>query len=250
MKLAATRASLDDLASWRDQYRLELDCQIIHDSIHRRPGWTEEYVLTLDQVPAGYGSLAIAGPWQDKPTVYEFYVEPPHRSRLFDLFAVLLTASGATMIETQSNDPLLTAMLHAFAPSVASESILFHDRLTTSLAPRGAVFRTATAAEFPDLGPEQMRWHGVVELDGQAAAQGGILFHYNRPYGDIFMEVTEPFRRRGLGAFLVQELKRIAREGGHIPAARCRTNNLASRRTLQQAGFVPCGHLLTGSVSV
>jgi hypothetical protein len=28
--------------------------------------------------------------------------------------------------------------------------------------------------------------------------QGGILDHYNRPYGDIYMEVAEPFRRRGL----------------------------------------------------
>jgi GNAT superfamily N-acetyltransferase len=62
------------------------------------------------------------------------------------------------------------------------------------------------------------------------------------------MEVSEPFRRRGLGAYLVQELKRIARERNNTPAARCNVTNLPSRRTLQKAGFVPCGHILVGSL--
>ena len=78
------------------------------------------------------------------------------------------------------------------------------------------------------------------------AASGGVLFHYNRPYGDIYLDVEAPFRRRGVGSFLVQELKRACYEGGHVPAARCNTGNVASQRTLQRAGFVPCGHILKG----
>ena len=62
------------------------------------------------------------------------------------------------------------------------------------------------------------------------------------------MDVAEPFRRRGFGSFLVQELKRVCYEGGHVPAARCGVDNVASRRTLQKAGFVPCGHILQGPV--
>jgi len=89
----------------------------------------------------------------------------------------------------------------------------------------------------------------VVEVAGSVVGTGGILFHYNRPYGDIYMDVTEPCRRKGIGAYLVQELKRIAYEGGHVPAARCNPENVASQRTLQKAGFVPCGHILTGSLS-
>jgi len=71
----------------------------------------------------------------------------------------------------------------------------------------------------------------------------------DRPYGDSYMDVAESFRRRGLGAFLVQELKRICYEGGSIPAARCNTGHIASRLTLQKAGFVPCANILNGSVS-
>jgi GNAT superfamily N-acetyltransferase len=168
---------------------------------------------------------------------------------MFDLFSALLAASGAATIETQSNDTLLTVMLHTFAPSVTSESILFHDKLTTAHAPAGATFRGATAADALDISPDQLKWHGVVEVEGQVAATGGILFHYNRPYGDIYMEVAEQFRRRGFGSYLVQELKRVCYEGGNVPAARCNPKNVASRKTLQKTGFIPCGHILTGSVS-
>jgi hypothetical protein len=52
-----------------------------------------------------------------------------------------------------------------------------------------------------------------VDLDGEVAATGGILFHFNRPYGDIYMDVAESSRRRGLGFFLVQELNILKRLG-------------------------------------
>ena len=44
---------------------------------------------------------------------------PPYRARMFDLFLALLTACHAERIETQSNDTLLTVMLHMFAQNVA-----------------------------------------------------------------------------------------------------------------------------------
>jgi GNAT superfamily N-acetyltransferase len=165
------------------------------------------------------------------------------------LFRILLTASSAVMINVQTNDSLLAVMLHTFAHDVTSESVIFRDQLTTSLSPAGAIFRGATPGEIPDVPPDQLKWYGIVEVEGKGVAMGGILFHYNRPYGDIYMDVAQSFRRRGLGSFLVQELKRVCYEGGNIPAARCQPGNIASRLTLQKAGFVPCGNILNGSVS-
>src|SRR5687768_6929776 len=130
MQLSAKVVAVDDIRSWRDMYRQEMNCQIIHDSIHGRPGWTKEYLLQIDGVTAGYGSIAVSGPWKDKPTVYELYLVPQFRSRSFDLFETLLAASGAVSIEVQSNDPLITVMLHTYAENIESESILYHDRLT------------------------------------------------------------------------------------------------------------------------
>ena len=246
------RVDLQQIEGMRDIYRHEMNCQVIHDSIHARPGWTHEYLITEGGSKVGYGSAAVAGPWQGKPTLYEYFLLPQHRMRVFDYFLALITSSGTTEIETQSNAGLLTVMLHTFAPTVTSEAVLFHDKLTTAHAPPDAVFRRATSEDAGRMAQQELdaqaRW--LVAVAGVVAAAGDILFHYNRPYGDIYMAVGESFRRRGVGTYLVQELKRVCYEGGSVPAARCNPKNIASRQTLQRAGFVPCGHMVKGTVSL
>lgn len=250
MPLSAEEVSLATILPLREAFVQEMNCQVTKDSIHSRPGWTREYALRVDGVVVGYGSLAIAGPWKGRHAVYEFYVEAAHRCRVFDLFSVLLAVSDAVIIETQSNAPLLTAMLQTFARDVASESILFDDQITTRHPPpAGVVFRHAMADDAARFGSEQAGADFVAESGGVIAATGGILWHYNRPYGDLYMLVDEPFRRRGIGAYFVQEMKRVCREGGNVPSCRCNITNVASRRTIQKAGFVPCGHILVGTVS-
>jgi GNAT superfamily N-acetyltransferase len=151
----------------------------------------------------------------------------------------------------QSNDTLSAAMLHTYARDVASAAIVFQDEVMTHLPANGARLRQVTSDEDTRLAIAQRQggteWQ--LELEGQLAATGGILFHYNVPYGDVYMDVAEPFRRRGIGSYLVQELKRLAYELGSIPAARCGSGNVASRRTLQKAGFVPYAHILNGTLA-
>jgi GNAT superfamily N-acetyltransferase len=88
----------------------------------------------------------------------------------------------------------------------------------------------------------------ALECGSELAATGGILFHYNPPYGDIYMEVAGPYRRRGFGSYLVQELKRICHQMGCLPAARCHQDNHGSRRTLQRAGMFPCARIVRGRI--
>jgi RimJ/RimL family protein N-acetyltransferase len=234
----------------RTRQRREMNCQIVHDSLHDREGWTRTYSLSLAGVVAGFGSIAIAGPWTDKPTIFEFYVLPLHRDRGFDLFDAFLQESGARFMVIQSNDTLLGVMFHAYARDIWSEKIVFEDGCTTARPANGAVLQPLTSdkqtrrsIQERSGGPEWM-----LTLDGQPIGKGGILFHYNVPYGDVYMEIEEPFRRRGFGAYLVQELKRMAYELGSIPAARCSPDNAPSRKTLQKAGFVPYAHILNGTI--
>ena len=235
----------------RTRYRQEMNCQIVKDSIHTRPGWAMTYALGLDDAMVGFGTVAVAGPWKDKPTILEFYVLPLHRHRAFDLFEAFLEASGARLMEIQSSDALLAAMLHTYARDVWSEAIVFRDGLTTALPANGAVLEPLTSDD--DVRAAIAKRQGgpefLLQVDGIPAGKGGILFHYNPPYGDVYMEIEEPFRRRGLGAYLVQELKRQAYAIGSIPAARCGRDNRPSRKTLQKAGFVPYAHVLNGAIA-
>jgi GNAT superfamily N-acetyltransferase len=251
MEISAVAVRVDEILPLRDLFRQEMGCQIVHDSLHFREGWTQTYLLKVAGAVAGYGSIVLGGPWTGKRTAFEFYVVPEQRSRVFDLFSSLLTASGATTVEAQTNDVLLTVMLHTWGRDIKSESIVFQDKLTTAHSPAGVTLRRIQGDDPAGTVKHQQEpeeW--ILEIDGAMAATGGILFHYNRPYGDIYMKVEEPFRRRGLGCYLVQELKKVCYGLGSIPCARCNPTNVASRKTLQKAGFVPCAHILNGTISL
>jgi GNAT superfamily N-acetyltransferase len=202
-------------------------------------------------MPAGFGSVAIGGPWSGKPTILEFYVIREHRERAFELFETFHEACGAELMEVQSNDVVATVMLHTYARDIKSESILFHDGFTTTLASKEARLEQLTSDDEIRRALVERQGGGEwrLQMGAETVATGGILFHYNAPYGDVYMDVAAPFRRRGFGATLVQELKRIAYELGAIPGARCNPQNVPSRRTLQKAGFVPFAHILTGSIA-
>lgn len=250
MTFHARTCDLSEITALRTEYRAEMDCQIIHDSIHPRPGWTVEYGLEMDGVMVGYGSVAIGGPWKQEHTLYEFYVNRENRQHLFDLFAVLRADCGARKIETQTNDPFLAVMIHTFGENIQAEAILFEDQFETHYAPQGVDFRAREEGDVEELKKLELDdtagW--VITLNGSLAGAGGVLYHYNPPYGDVYMKVAEGYGGKGLGAYLVQELKRACRAGGKTPAARCSVHNIASRKTLQKAGFVPCGNLISATI--
>jgi GNAT superfamily N-acetyltransferase len=241
------RVSTGEVLTMRDEYRQEMDCQIVGDSLHGR-GWSQSFMLRIGEATAGYGAVLTEGPWRGSRTLFEFYLRLPYRDRLFEAFENLLADCRADTIQAQTNDPLLSVLMLRYAEAVRSEKILFRDLRTTHLSLPSVHLRPVETTDVHDL--ERLgldptsNW--LVTWQRQIAGAGGILFHYNRPYGDIHMHVVESFRRRGVGSFLVQELKRICREQCGVPAARCDPANVASCRTLQKAGFIPCGHWLTG----
>lgn len=248
MQMDVRPVAPEEVRPLRELHRQEMNCQIVMDSWHGR-GWTDSYLLRLDGRTVGYG---LVGGIRAEPRniIMEFYVLPAHRAAALPLFRRLIAASDARTIEAQTNDLLLTLMLFDCASRIESSRILFRDALTTRLSVPGARFRRAAEADQEqivrqELDPEA-EW--VVEADGAVAAAGGILFHYNIPYGDLYMAVAEPFRQRGYGSYLVQELKRTCYEMGRVPAARCNVSNTASRATLQKAGMLPCARVVTGVI--
>ena len=246
---SATLVPVREILPWREGYRRETQGQIVHDSLHSREGWTQSYQLRLGATVVGYGAAAVAGPWKGTRTIFEFYVAAEYRPHAFDLFETLVTSAGITAFEVQTNDTLLTIMLPLWCLDATNDKIVFRDAGPTSLpVPAGVIFRRATPGDLVRIFPHQAEPVGdwVLEIDRTIVATGGILFHYNPPHGDLYFEVAAPFQRRGLGRYLLQELKRVCREGGKIPCARCKPQNLASRRAIQNAGFAPCSHVLTG----
>ncbi|MGE3820461.1 MAG: GNAT family N-acetyltransferase [Isosphaeraceae bacterium] len=246
MSLDARLAPAEEVLPLRDLHRREMNCQIVLDSWLGR-GWADSYLLFRNDRVVGYG---LVGGVRNAPkdVIIEFHVSPDFRADALPLFRRLATVSHARSIEAQTNDLPLSLCLWDCAREIESDTILFHDAVTTHLVlPEARVRKVREsdreAIRLRDLDPDA-GW--LVERDGQPLATGGVLFHYNVPYGDVHMAVAEPFRRQGIGSFLVQELKRNCYELGRIPAARCKVANVGSRATLQKAGMLPCARVLTG----
>jgi GNAT superfamily N-acetyltransferase len=249
MAIDVSEASTEQLAPLRELYRKEMSCQIVHDSWHER-GFLTSYLISVDGRVTGYGSVGGVGE-EPKDMVKEPFLHPGDRPASEYLFRALVEASGARRIEAQTNDRLLTQMLLDSVETVERDRILFEDVATTAHAALGSVLRPLTGPEREHLFRHDVVPVGdwVVDVDGEVAATGGLMFHYNPPFSDIYMEVAAPWRGRGLGTLIVQELKRISYEMGKTPAARCPASNVASRRTLQRAGMVPCAWILNGRIA-
>jgi GNAT superfamily N-acetyltransferase len=245
--LAVQKTELKDIQLLRALFLQETNFQIRYNACHER-GWTDSYLLLAGDLSAGYGSIKGQQP-RDRDTIFEYFVLQPFRKKASELFRELLAVSGAEFIECQSNDLLLSSMLYEFSASVRADVVLFEDHAVTEYVVPGAVVRPRRAGD-------QMFEHGtepvgeyVVEVSGDIVASGGFLQHYNKPFADLYMEVRKDSRGRGIGSFLLQEVKRECYLAGRVPAARCDIRNAASRATLIKAGLRVCGFMLMGKVA-
>lgn len=86
-------------------------------------------------------------------------------------------------------------------------------------------------------------WIYVLHIDGEYAALGTMTPPWRADVEyenskDIGMHVAEKYRGRGIGRSIVQQLVAICLENKQTPIAECLQENIASRATLESAGFV------------
>ena len=247
MTTRAVRATLADILPLRLLFLQESNCQIRYDACHAR-GWSDSYLLQIDEAVVGYGAVK-GQAIPDRDTIFEFFVVPPFRSHTNALFGDLLSASGASFIECQSNDASLSPLLATFAQDISSDVILFADDHVTEHAIPGALVRPRREEDSPFEHAVEPVGDYVLELGGDVVATAGFLLHYNPPFADLFMEVTPNRRQHGYGTFILQEVKKACYLSGRVPAARCDRQNVASKATLLRAGMRICGEMRLGRVT-
>jgi GNAT superfamily N-acetyltransferase len=235
----ASKVGLERVLSFRELFLQEVNRQIRYNACHER-GWTDTYLLTLDDADVGYG--AIKGQTASgRDTVFELYIVPSARGASRALFVELLAASAAAYIECQTNDPLLSPLLYEFGRDINASVMLFEDRFASHLAIPGAAVRRREPDDHVFDHTDEPIGDYVVTLEDDVVGTGGFMLHYNPPFADLYMEVRPDRRRRGLGSLLLQEVKKACYGAGRVPAARCGITNLASRGALTRAGLRPSG---------
>jgi GNAT superfamily N-acetyltransferase len=139
-------------------------------------------------------------------------------------------------------------MLFELGKNIRAEAILFLDKTETCLAVPGTTFRRRSHDDPVFKHSTEPVGDYVLTLNGEVVATGGFLQHYNHPFADLYMEVREDQRRKGLGSLILQETKKACYRSGRVPAARCNVKNQASKATLLKAGFEIGGYMLVGEV--
>lgn len=245
MKITASKVELKDIQLLRNLFLQEMNCQIRYNAYHER-GWSESYLLTIDDYQVGYGAVKGLEQLANKDTIFEFYIVPPFRKWSNLLFSAFLKDTGASYIECQSNDFLLTSMLYEFAENINADTILFKDKTATEYPQNEVVFRYKKEDDliFEHQGEPVGAY--ILEVQGEIIATGGFLLHYNLPFADLYMEVREDWRKKGMGTYILQEIKKQCYHHGRVPAARCSTKNQASKATLVRAGMEVAGYMLIG----
>jgi len=243
MQTTVTKTSLENVQAFRLIFLQESHFQFTYNKCHQY-GWADTWLFELNGAQAGYGAVWGQNKREDRDAIFEFFLLKPYRKFASDIFHDFITASAATHIECQSNDFLITSMLYEFADHIIAEAILFEDHAETHMHIPGVQF-----GRKPPEGQSGADMGGYfLQQQGEIVANGGFMLNYNFPYADIYMDVKEPFRQKGLGSLIVQELKKEIYRMGRVPSARCNIMNRASKATLLKAGFTPCGFRLKGSI--
>jgi len=249
MNVTVQKVELKVILPFRLLFLQECNFQIRYNACHER-NWTDSYLISVGNVAVGYGSIKGKDNSADRDAVFEFYVVPHVRDYSGLLFKKLLEISSARFIECQSNDSILTPLLHEFSQNIESDVILFADDKVTHHKMPDVIFRKRKENDVPFEHTSEPVGDYILDKDGEVVATGGFLLHYNIPFADLYMEVKENYRGRGLGSFLLQEVKKACYQSGRVPAARCNIQNLASKACLIKAGLHVCGQMQSGNVSL
>jgi len=81
----------------------EINFQIRFNKCHER-GWSDAYIISLNDIHSGYGSVKGLEQLTDRDAIFEFYLIPPYREKSHIIFSQLHSVSRAKFIECQSND--------------------------------------------------------------------------------------------------------------------------------------------------
>lgn len=98
--------------------------------------------------------------------------------------------------------------------------------------------------------PDGMLRASVPARDGGNAAEAGTSWISSR-YGEVFVQVAEAVRRRGLGKSVVSAVCTPLLQRNRTPLYITRTDNIASRRLAERLGFYDTGAFeLSGALTL
>ncbi len=214
----------------------------------------QTYLVGNADRPVGYAVV-------NSGVVVEFFLSADHLPTMPAMFQAVLDTTGARRAVCKTFDPSMLTAAASRPATISTTGFLFR-RVDKSLALKHGVHaRLATRDDVDSV----LRMHDGFFTDRdeiERYVRNSYLFVYESSIGDLLgcgiltrvidgldgidvgMVVAAEHRRRGLGVHILSDLKRRCLDAGLRPIAGCRADNVASRRSLERAGFTSAHSLV------
>jgi predicted acetyltransferase len=191
-----------------------------------------------------------------RKTLIQFYVSKKYFIHAQEIFKYVITSDMVEKAAVSTKELEFMALCLDYQKSISIDSYLFIDNkkvkyeldnfrdVSFRLAKKGDIDSiknkcdSAFEGYYEDLiGNDQL----FVLYDGDNLLGIGefrIIKTHGRKYGDIGMHVVEVYRRKGIGAYIITQLKEHCYGKNLIPMACCDVENIASKKTLEKSGFI------------
>lgn len=208
------------------------------------------FVIETDGERVGYFICSEEG------QLVEFYLLDKMFARKEEIFGRMLEEFQIKSAFCKSFDDLFMTCCHTFCRSCKIGGILFRfftDEIVMPL-PDGVTVRKAKEIDIPLLlthdsdlyeSPEELNYTVSNRMilmyeKGGALVGCGYLIRVlpDKDIFDVGMWVNPAFRRQGYAVMIISHLKETCLKAGYMPVAGCAADNVASRRTLEQCGFM------------
>jgi len=217
---------------------------------------SEAYSMHINHNTAGYYLL------ENNKDITEFFLLPEHIPNTSEIFEMVLEDHTIKTIFCKSFDTLLLSLCLDKRFEHSIDGYLFRHTIAVS-----------DTAEFPAIKVRPGRMEDIETIlavnDGFFVSLEEITtiirnnnlfyFHNNETFNgcgifqkvipgreayDIGMFVSPVYRRKGIGTHIIRYLKEYCLSNGWRPICGCDFRNIASRKTLEKAGYITCDRLI------
>ncbi len=190
-----------------------------------------------------------------------FHLWENYLDRAQEIFHWMISTCSIQHAMTSTIEPLYFSLCLDVQRTIALHSYLFRDNQPRELSSglSKSLFRKAEKSELDDmvrfyqantegsgewietfLNAHLNREEVFVLYDQQTLVATGecIPSQKQPPYADLGMVVARSYRGRGVGSFLLTQLKNHCYEAGWKPICSCEASNHASKKAIEKAGFM------------
>lgn len=190
-----------------------------------------------------------------------FHLEGNALDRAQEIFHWMLSTYGIQHATVSTIEPLYFSLCLDVQRNIMLHSYLFRDHQPRVLPSNlnASLFRQADTSEFDEIvrfyqanteGPGEWieaflnmrlaRDELFVLYDQHTLVAAGecIPSQKQPPCADLGMVVARSYRGRGIGSFILTQLKNRCYEAGWKPICSCEASNHASKKAIEKAGFI------------